>query len=732
MESIYGYLERITYCNEESSFMVAKLKEKGKREMSCIVGNLLGVNPGESLRLNGNWRHNPKYGPQFQVETFETIVPASTRGIEKYLGSGLIKGIGPVMAKRIVTAFGLQALDIIENNPGRLAEVSGIGPKRIEMISQAWEEQKEIKEIMIFLQGNGVAASHAAKIYRCYGQDAVRVVKENPYRLAADIRGIGFVTADNIARSMGVDPNSLMRAQEGIIFIMNQLMQEGHVYYPQQELLAQVVDKLQLDDESIALESLKNLQQEQRVIIEDLAPTGEDGSYEGEQKAVYLKPFFLAEEQIAQHLLLLQKEEGPVRPVDIEKMIAWLEEKLTIRLAERQKEAIAMAVKEKVLIITGGPGTGKTTIINSLVRIFKALKLRITMAAPTGRAAKRMQETTRFDSSTIHRLLEFSPREGKFKKNREYPLDTDVIIVDEASMIDTLLMYHLLKAIPFRAILIMVGDVNQLPSVGPGNVLADLIASGKFPLVELREIFRQSRRSRIVSNAHRINEGKFPFIDNPPEGDLSDFYFIEEEDPQKVVEKVMELCQKRIPGRFSFHPQREIQVLTPMHRGVAGVMNLNVELQRALNPRGFELSRGGRVFRVKDKVMQLVNNYDKDIYNGDIGWIHSIDLENQQVKVDYEGRLVEYDFTQLDELQLAYATSIHKAQGSEYQAVVLPILMQHFMLLQRNLVYTGVTRAKKLVIIIGSKKALAMAIKNNKTNKRYTLLKERLNKKSEE
>ncbi|MDD3268058.1 MAG: ATP-dependent RecD-like DNA helicase [Syntrophomonadaceae bacterium] len=725
METIYGYLEKISYCSEESNFVVAKLKEKGKRELSCIVGNLLGVNPGESLQLTGKWKHNPKFGLQFQVESFEAIIPATTRGIEKYLSSGLIRGIGPVMAKRIVETFGALALDIIEDEPEKLAEVSGIGPKRIEMISQAWVEQKEIKEIMIFLQGNGVAASHAAKIYQCYGQDSVNVVKANPYRLAEDIRGIGFLTADNIARAMGVDPNSILRAKEGIIHVLRQTLLEGHVFYPQQILLQKTADALQIDAE-LAEQALEQLENEQRIIIEEMSVEGgEEGGYD-DFKAVYLKPFFIAESQMAQQLLRLQNADGQVRAVDSDKMLEWVEQKLDINLAELQREAIAMAVREKILIITGGPGTGKTTIINALVRIFKGLKLKITMAAPTGRAAKRMQETTGCDALTVHRLLEFNPREGNFKRNREYPLETDVLIIDELSMIDTMLMYQLLRAVPLQAILILVGDVNQLPSVGPGNVLSDLIGSGRFALVELKEIFRQSRRSRIVSNAHRINEGKLPFIDNPEGRELSDFYFIEEEDPQKVVDKILDLCARRIPDRFFFHPVREVQVLTPMHRGVVGTMNLNVELQKALNPQGFELSRGGRSFRIKDKVMQVVNNYEKDVYNGDIGWISNIDVENQQMVINYDGRWVSYDFTQLDELQLSYATSIHKAQGSEYPAVIMPIMIQHYLLLQRNLVYTGVTRARRLVIIIGSKKALAMAIHNNKTHKRYTRLKERL------
>ncbi|WP_061213583.1 SF1B family DNA helicase RecD2 [Syntrophomonas wolfei] len=721
METIYGYLERISYCNEESNFVVAKLKEKGKRELSSIVGNMVGVNPGESLQLTGRWLHNPKFGLQFQVDSYETIVPATVRGMEKYLGSGLIKGIGPVMAKRIVQRFGVEALDIIEKQPDRLQEVNGIGPKRVEMITQAWEEQREVKEIMIFLQGHGVAASYAAKIYQRYEKEAIQVVKENPYRLAAEVRGIGFLTADRIAQQLGIDPNSLLRAREGIVFVLNQYMNDGHVYCPRALLLEKAEEALQITAEVVE-QALEELLRERRLAAETMMGTGADG--EAETRAIYLMPFFIAELQSTRLLLALQEEKSVVRPIDVEKAVDWVGQKLKIKLAARQKEAVATAVSEKIMIITGGPGTGKTTIVNAITRIFAALKLKITMAAPTGRAARRLRESTGLEAMTIHRLLEFSPREGGFARNRENPLNTDVVIVDESSMIDSLLMYNLLKAIPPQAILILVGDVNQLPSVGPGNVLQDLIESGRFPVIELTDIFRQAKGSRIVYNAHRINQGKFPFL--PEAGEESDFYFMEEKDAEKALQKILGLCRSRIPRYFNFHPIRDIQVLTPMNRGLIGVSNLNVELQQVLNPRQPGISRGGRNFKIGDKVMQLVNNYDKGVYNGDIGWVKRFDVEEQELEVEFEDYPVSYDFSQLDELQLAYACSIHKAQGSEYPAVIIPLLEQHYILLQRNLLYTGVTRARKLVIIIGSKKALHIAINNDKPRSRDTGLKERL------
>jgi len=718
MPIIYGFLERITYHNEENDFVVAKLQEKGKRELTTIVGNLTAINPGESLKLTGRWVHNKKFGEQFQVENYEVTVPATVHGIRKYLGSGLIKGIGPIMAERIVKKFALDTLEIIEKTPERLSEVDGIGPKRIAMITKAWEEQKEIKEIMIFLQGHGVSATYSAKIYKQYGDHSIEVVKENPYRLAQDIHGIGFITADKIAQNMGIDPNSLIRAKAGVIYVLNGLTEEGHVYYPETDLVRKAKEILKVDQEIIT-QAITELSKGKEIILEEI-------NVEKDHRAVYLAPFYVAETEIAQRLRGLKESPSTIRPIHPEKAIEWVQQKLKIELAEKQKEAVLLAGNSKVLIITGGPGTGKTTIITAILKIFQQLKLRILLAAPTGRAAKRMSEATGWESKTIHRLLEYSPKKSGFKKDQEDPLEADVIVIDEASMVDTLLMYHLLKAIPFQAHLILVGDVDQLPSVGPGNVLRDIIDSGIFTVVRLTEIFRQAQESMIIVNAHKVNQGEFPILKEIERKEIADFYFIQEEEPEKALNQILTLCSERIPNHFGFHPIRDIQVLTPMHKGVIGAINLNIELQKKLNPEQQGITHGSRTFKLNDKVMQIVNNYDKEVFNGDIGWVSRINQEDRELTIDFEGRLVPYDFSDLDEVVLAYAISVHKSQGSEYPVVILPVTTQHYILLQRNLIYTGITRAKKLVVLVGTKKALAIAIKNNKPQLRFTHLSERL------
>jgi exodeoxyribonuclease V alpha subunit len=718
MSIIHGLLERISYHNEENDFVVAKIREKEKKELTTIVGNLSGINPGESLKLTGKWVHNKRFGEQFQVESFEVTAPATIHGIQKYLASGLIKGIGPIMSERIVEKFGLHTLEVIEKTPEKLSEVEGIGPKRISMIRNAWEEQKEIKEIMIFLQGHGVSAAYSAKIYKQYANQSIEIVRENPYRLAHDIRGIGFITADKIAQNLGIARNSLIRAKAGLIYVLNQLSEEGHVYYPETQLIHKAKEILSVDEEIVIL-AVKELSREKELFLEDLDP-------DGNLRAAFLAPLYVAETGIAQRLINLKESPSNIRPIHPEKAIEWVQQKLKIELAQRQEEAVLLAATSKVLIITGGPGTGKTTLITAILRIFQQLKLRILLAAPTGRAAKRMNEATGWEAKTIHRLLEYSPHKGGFKKDQDDPLEADVVIIDETSMVDTLLMYHLLKAIPPHAHLIFVGDVDQLPSVGPGNVLKDIIKSGKFTVVRLTEIFRQAQESMIVVNAHKVNQGQFPVLKEIDKPERTDFQFIQEEDPEKILENILDLCSERIPKQFRFHPLREIQVLTPMHKGTIGVTNLNIELQKRLNPGQPGITRGAWNFRIGDKVMQIVNNYDKDVFNGDIGWISKIDPEQREVAVDFDGRLVPYDYSDLDEVVLAYAVSVHKSQGSEYPVVILPVVTQHYMLLQRNLIYTGITRAKKLVIMIGTKNALAIAIRNNKPQRRYTLLSERL------
>ncbi len=718
MPVIQGLLERISYHNEENDFVVAKLREKDRKELTTIVGNLSGINPGESLRLTGKWVHNKRFGEQFQVESFEVTIPVTIHGIQKYLASGLIKGIGPIMSERIVEKFGLHTLEVIEKAPERLSEVEGIGPKRISMIRKAWEEQKEIKEIMIFLQGHGVSAAYSAKIYKQYGNKSIEIVRENPYRLAHDIYGTGFITADKIAQNLGIDRNSLIRAKAGLIYVLNQLTEEGHVYYPETQLIHKAKEILDVDEEIVIL-AVRELSREKELFLEDLDP-------DGNLRAAFLPPIYVAEKGVAERLTNLKESPSNIRPIHPEKAIEWVQHKLNIELAQRQEEAVLLAATSKVLIITGGPGTGKTTIITAILRIFQQLKLRVLLAAPTGRAAKRMNEATGWEAKTIHRLLEYSPREGGFKKDEDNPLEADVVIIDETSMVDTLLMYHLLKAIPSHAHLILVGDVDQLPSVGPGNVLKDIIRSERLTVVRLTEIFRQAQESMIVVNAHKVNQGQFPVLKEIDKPEKTDFQFIQEEDPEKILQNILDLCSERIPGQFKFHPLREIQVLAPMHKGIIGVANLNIELQKRLNPGQSGITHGARNFRLGDKVMQIINNYDKDVFNGDIGWISKIDPEQREVAIDFNGRLVPYDYSDLDEVVLAYAVSVHKSQGSEYPVVILPVVTQHYLLLQRNLIYTGITRAKKLVILIGTKKALAIAIRNNQPQRRYTLLSERL------
>ncbi|HVP76849.1 MAG TPA: ATP-dependent RecD-like DNA helicase [Thermodesulfobacteriota bacterium] len=718
MSIIHGLLERITYHNEENDFVVAKLREKDRKELTTIVGNLSGINPGESLKLTGQWVRNKKFGEQFQVETFEVTIPATLVGIQKYLASGLIRGIGPIMSERIVQKFGLDTLEVIEKKPERLSEVEGIGSKRVSMIKEAWVAQREIKEIMIFLQGHGVSASYSAKIYKQYGNQSMEIVRENPYRLARDLYGTGFITADKIAQHLGIDRNSLVRAKAGLIYVLNQLTEEGHVYYPENQLIHKAREILHVDEEIIS-QAVRELSKEKEVFLENLDP-------EGNLKAAYPAPLYTAEMGVAQRLMNLKESPSNIRPIHPEKAIEWVQQKLNIELAQGQEKAVLQAAASKVLIITGGPGTGKTTIITAVLRIFQQLRLRILLAAPTGRAAKRMNEATGWEAKTIHRLLEYSPHKGGFKKDQDNPLDADVVIIDEASMIDTLLMHHLLKAIPPHAHLILVGDVDQLPSVGPGNVLKDIIKSGRFTVVMLSEIFRQAQESMIVVNAHKINEGQLPILREIDKGQEADFQFIQEENPEKILEMILDLCSERIPAEFGYPPLREIQVLTPMHKGTIGVTNLNIELQKRLNPGMSGISRGTWNFRLGDKVMQIVNNYDKDVFNGDIGWISKIDAEEREIIIDFDGRAVPYDYSDLDEIVLAYAVSVHKSQGSEYPVVILPVVTQHYLLLQRNLIYTGITRAKKRVVLIGTKKALAMAIRNNKPQRRYTFLSERL------
>jgi exodeoxyribonuclease V alpha subunit len=721
LTDLEGQIERITYTNEENGFTIAKVRVRGRRDVVTVVGNLMSPAPGEVLKMTGEWSSHPKYGEQFKVSYYKTEIPATVHGIRKYLGSGLIKGIGPVMAERIVKKFGIRTLDIIENEIDKLSEVDGVGTKRIEMIRKAWTDQREIRDVMLFLQAHGIGSGYATKIFKQYGYNSISVVKKNPYRLATEIFGIGFLTADRIAEKLGFDKSSMMRVEAGIIYVLHQLAEEGHVFYPYEILIDKCRDILDVNREVLA-SAMANLSLTQQIVIEDLNKAFEE--FRMNNKAVYLANFFRSESGISERMAILISTLKSIRRIDSEKAVEWVQRQLSITLAEKQVEAIRCAIENKAMVITGGPGTGKTTIIHAILKIFSRLNIQIMLAAPTGRAAKRMGETTGFDARTIHRLLEFSIQKGGFQRNEKNPLECDLLIIDEVSMVDTVLMYTLLKAVPSHTTLILVGDVNQLPSVGPGNVLKDIIASAAVPVVELNEIFRQARQSRIVVNAHKVNQGIIPYFketDHP-----TDCFFIEQEDPNRVLEIILELIRERIPRRFGFDPVDDIQVLTPMHKGVIGAQNLNVELQNILNPGDSGVIRSGMTFRVDDKVMQVKNNYEKDIFNGDIGRIKHIRQEDQEVIISFEGRDIIYDYPDLDEIVLAYAVSVHKSQGSEYPAVVIPVHTQHFILLQRNLIYTAITRGRNLVVMVGTKKALAIGVKNDKTEKRYTYLQYRL------
>jgi len=719
-----GQIERITFTNEENGFTIALVKVEGQKDLVTVVGNLMAPTPGEILEMQGEWANHPKFGEQFKVVQFKTKVPATVYGIQKYLGSGLIKGVGPVMAGRIVDKFGKKTLDIIENEIDRLAEVKGIAEKSIARIAKAWDAQKEIRDVMIFLQSHGVSSAYAAKIFKRYGDRSIAVVKQNPYRLATDIYGIGFLKADSIAKELGFADDSAARVEAGVLYKLHQLAEDGHVYFPYGPLIEQCREILGVVREPV-LRAISRLNADRLVIIEDINEDVED--FRENNKAVYLTQFHQCETGISNRLKALLSVPKSIRKFDSTRAIQWVQQQLSFQPAENQYKAIRCALENKVMVITGGPGTGKTTIVRAILKIFSKLQIKIRLAAPTGRAAKRMSEMTGHEAKTIHRLLEYSIHQHGFLRNDLNPLDCDLLIVDEASMIDTVLMYHLLKAIPVTAACIFVGDVNQLPSVGAGNVLKDMILSGSIPVIELNEIFRQAKTSHIIVNAHKINEGELPAL-SPSEifDPNNDFYFIKQDDPEKVLEIILELASRRIPRRFGFDPIDDIQVLTPMHKGIVGAANLNHRLQAVLNPVNGAVTLGDRTFRVNDKVMQIRNNYDKEVFNGDIGRITAIGSRERQLATVFDNRDIVYDFSELDELVLAYAVSVHKSQGSEYPAVILPILTQHYILLQRNLIYTAVTRGRKLVVMVGSPKALAIGVNNSQTQQRFTRLRHRL------
>lgn len=736
MEHLRCVVERITYQNAENGYSVIKCRAKGYQDLVTVVGSMPDIHVGSVLYLGGSWRIDAKYGRQFSMATFEETLPATVYGIEKYLGSGLVRGVGPKFAGRIVKQFGADTLNVIEEDPDRLLEVTGIGKIRVERIKKSWQEQKEIKNIMLFLQSHDVSTSHATKIYKTYGNDSIKVVQENPYRLADDIWGIGFKTADTIAGKMGFDHEKYVRLRSGILYTLNKLSEDGHCYATRDMLLKTGAELLSVE-ESVLSMTLDEMIHAEDVITEPI-PLPEDAEESAiPEKAIYLPPFFFSEQGTAKRLAAIygNREGIHVNPTGLSKRISC---RTGMQYDEIQMQAILTAVQSKVLLLTGGPGTGKTTTALGIITAFREAGAKILLAAPTGRAAKRLSEATRMEAKTIHRLLEVKPPEG-YQKNKENPLEGDVLIVDECSMIDIMLMYNLLKAIPDTMTLILVGDIDQLPSVGAGNVLRDIIDSGCCPVVRLTRIFRQAQTSRIIMNAHRINAGNMPDISN---GAKSDFFFMDMESrvrkkglnvedsgvlAEEAARTITELVTKKL-SRYYRTPASEIQVLTPMQRGVVGAANLNQVLQQALNPGEAGLRRGGVTFRAGDKVMQIRNNYDKEVFNGDIGVIESVDLEERELSVRFDDRSVSYDVTELDELVLAYATTIHKSQGSEYPIVVIPILMNHFVMLQRNLIYTGITRAKKVLVLVGTKKALGYAVRNVTVSRRNTMLKDRLQK----
>lgn len=715
-DEIFGFIERITFQNSDNGYTVAQLKQPRKRELTCIVGSIPTIQPGETLRCWGLWKHHVVYGSQFEVQRYSTEAPSDILGIKKYLGCGLIKGIGSTYAERIVELFGKDTLEIIDTTPEFLLEIKGIGKERLKKIKRCWSEQKSIREVMIFLQSYGVSPAFAQKIFKNYREESIQKLKENPFRLAKDISGIGFKTADTIATSMGFTKNAPQRIEAGIEYVLLKLSDEGNVCYPFDDFLVAAEAILQVDSEAIR-NQIKDLEKERRIIVTDLFNNEEKVSF------IWIKPLYLAELGISRQVSRIQNERSFLRAIDTPKALEWVQRRLHIKLAGNQQVAVSAALSDKMLIITGGPGTGKSTITKGILAITEKLTRKILLAAPTGRAAKRMTEITQRKAFTIHSLLEYDFKSRGFKRNRDSPLDCDLIIIDEASMIDTSLMNQLLKAIPDHARVILVGDINQLPSVGPGNVLNDMITSKQIPVSTLTEIYRQARGSRIVTNAHRINKGEFPYLKNFANGD---FFFIEELEPEGVLNTIVSLVHKRLPRRYHFDPIEEIQVLAPMKRGVIGTYNLNASLQNALNPKGESLIHSGYQYRIHDKVMQMRNNYRKNVFNGDVGKIAKIDATDQQMTVIFDGVAVEYEFSDLDELTLAYAISIHKYQGSECPCVVMPIHTSHYRLLHRNLLYTGITRGKKLVVLVGSKKALAIAIHNDEVKKRYTGLQQAL------
>ncbi|MBE8970526.1 ATP-dependent RecD-like DNA helicase [Nostocales cyanobacterium LEGE 12452] len=723
-ETITGVVERLTFYSGESGYTVARLTRPRSTELTTIVGSFANIQPGQTLQLTGFWRDHPQFGPQFQVINYQETKPATLTGIEKYLGSGLIKGVGPVTARRIVAHFGLETLDIIENQIERLIEVQGIAKKRITLIKNAWSTQKAIKEVMVFLQGHGVSTTYAVKIYKQYKDEAIATVTKNPYQLAADIYGIGFLTADKIARNIGIAPDSEFRYRAGIIHCLSEAAEDGHCYLPQNELIESVIKLLTTESHQPTEEAIAQ-------IIKDMALTDELIRERDEEKTLlcYKPTYFHTEQNLAQ--LIRQRLEKPASN-DIERVRDWIDRftaSRKIQLSEQQRQAVETAAYSKIMILTGGPGVGKTFTTHTIVSLWKAMGKSIALAAPTGRAAQRLGEMTGLEAKTIHRLLEFDPRSRGFKRDSENPLPHTAIIADEASMLDLFLAYSLVKAVLAGALLLLVGDIDQLPSVGPGQILADLINSGRVPVVRLTQVFRQAQTSAIITAAHQINRGIYPTIEPISDSPMSDcIWHGGGHQPEHGVQAICELITDLIP-RLGFNPATDVQVLCPMTRGVVGTRNLNTVLQQLINPPApdkVEINRGGNLLREGDRIIQLTNDYNREVFNGDLGIIQAIDTVEQEVAVGYGERTVVYDYADLNEIALAWCVTIHKSQGSEYPVVILPIYMQHYMMLTRNLFYTGLTRAKKLAIVVGAKKAISLAVRSTDDQRRYTRLQQRL------
>jgi exodeoxyribonuclease V alpha subunit len=737
-DQLRGIVERVTYYSEETGYSVIRLNVAGQLDLVTVVGNLPEVNPGESLRLEGVWTTHPQYGRQFKVERCEQVLPATVEGIKKYLGSGLVKGVGPVTATRIVQRFGADTLRVLDEQPRRLREALGVGPKRANAIAKAWEEQKHVREVMVFLSSHGVTTGLAVKIYKAYGDDALKVVQEDPYRLARDIWGVGFKTADKIARDLGLPPDAPSRVQAGVAHALSQLADEGHVYAPEPDLTKEATELLDVPAELVA-DAIEALDSEEIVRRETLVypppsspPMGEKEGGQGlavrEEQAVYLTPFYHGEIGVTHRIRALVESPAtrllPFRSVDWNALLAQASSRGSeIALSSQQREAVQAALTHKVTVLTGGPGTGKTVTVRTVIAALEVMGCRYALCAPTGRAAKRLAEATGRPAKTVHRLLEYSPMDG-FRRNEENPLEVDCLIVDESSMLDLLLTNHLLKAVDPAAHVLFVGDIDQLPSVGAGDVLRDVIASDRAAVVRLTTIFRQAADSGIVVNAHRINRGEFPILN-----EFGDFYFFSKQDPEEAADLLVDVVQRRVPEKFGFDPVDDVQVLAPMYRGACGVANLNNRLQEALNPaspKKPERRLGGRLFRVGDKVMQTVNNYVLSVFNGDIGRVTAIDSVNQTLTVQIDDQPVVYDWVDTNELTHAFAVSVHKSQGSEYATVVMPVLTQHYLMLKRPILYTAVTRAKSLVVLVGTRRAIAIAARNNKVTQRHSGLGVRL------